>query len=69
MCDASELLPTIYEHVQAVASRTGHAAGVDSLFGLAIQESVNCGACKRTTRQSSYTQYLHCAQVGRALGV
>jgi hypothetical protein len=63
MNDAAELLQTIYEHIRRVAGDAGIAVDVDSVFGLAVREAVQCGRCQRTTQQSSYTQFFFNTQV------
>ena len=64
MNDAAEVLMCIYERVSEAAQEQARPVGIDAIFGLTVREEVHCSQCRKTTHQTSYTQYFYNSQVG-----
>lgn len=67
MSDAAEVLDALYGEIKSAAGKLGRGSarrGVDTLFGLAVRERVECARCGKSTHESSYLQYFYTTQVG-----
>lgn len=63
MNDAGEVLLTIYERVMDLTGQSQDGP-VQRIFGLPVDEHVQCHSCGRITQQNNYTQFYQNIVVG-----
>ncbi|KAL3139457.1 hypothetical protein ABBQ38_003787 [Trebouxia sp. C0009 RCD-2024] len=59
MSDAAEMLVELYKHLATAAARTEQPQLMACMFGLHVQESVECRVCRASTRKQEYDTYFY----------